>query len=186
MYINTKLLSKNLDMLNADINQYSNTFNNYYHEMKNAENYANTNVTRSFFNKTKEENTSNRTFYDELLNLKKIYTYARNQYNNLGNSINFDLPKKENISQNAQSVKASLANIKRRLYSIDTYKCPELSYYVNNAITYINNAIEDVNNFENENKNKLNFIDNTERRISDMLKDLTITKITETDITPFM
>ena len=186
MQVNTSSLNTNLIKLNKHLNDYYNVYLNFYNELKNSHEYANANKTNSFYINAENEKSMNYQFYQELIEIQKIYNYIYDNYSEIGNKIEFDLTKKALIMSTIKNIKTKINSLKRNNKSIDTTYCSQIIPILDSNEVCINNIYNIITEIETNYNKLFNKIDGIENVVRNRISNTDITIIKETDIHPYI
>lgn len=186
MNVNTNRLKDNIDKLNIELNNYSNIKLNYYNELNNSSSYGNSIKIRKFYTNVSKEKIYLDDFIEELNELKSIYDYIYNSYNNIGNNIEFDLNNDTTLFNKINLINNKINSIKRSINFINLSTYPEITKEINSIILKLNNMQKNLNIIEKHYKTTINKINEIEKQSKIRLNKLDFKLIQEIDLNEFI
>ena len=97
MKINNEKLKISIEKYSSLLEEYENTYMNFYYEAGANNQYWNNTTANYFFSLIEDEKKENKKFYEELCSLKLVFEYLVDNYQNYGKKISLNLEMKDTI-----------------------------------------------------------------------------------------
>lgn len=97
MKINIEKLKINIEKYTGLLDEYENTYMNFYYEAEANDQYWKNTTANYFFSLVEEEKKENKKFYEELYSLKLIFEYLVDNYQKYGKKISLNIESKDII-----------------------------------------------------------------------------------------
>ena len=182
MDINVLKMEEKLKKMDKLYEEIENIYINIYNEIKNISNYWDGEKSKFFLNNVLTEKEKIKLSINNISDIKKIYIYIVNNYKKIGNTIHYNLDKKDKIL-------SKIDDYNNRLKKINSiYDSIELNYYKEEAsliIFYKNKLNEIIINLIEIKKNiidKYNTLERIEKEISRSINNTNIDVLKENNI----
>lgn len=170
MKINIEKLKINIDKYNNLLEEYENTYLNFYYEAEANNQYWYNSTANYFFALIEEEKKENKIFYEELYSLKLVFDYLIDNYQTYGKKITLDLENKDIIINKLNNYKIN--DISNLLNDIDIIN-------IEKSKTKLKNIDKNILEYKETFKKTCNNIEKIEEKIKLKLSKITISPIEE-------
>ena len=155
---------------NKLIEKYQTYYINFYNEIKNSKLYWIDPHALRFYEAKDIEKYKIDISYEELVNLKNIYSYMVNKYEGIGNYIQFNLNNRDNLISRLNSYINNLTNILNNYNRLDySFASGDIQRNINNQKNNLSKMISIAKQILNRVKSLCNNINDIENNISNMI-----------------
>ena len=164
-----------VDNYNKLIDKYQNYYLNLYNEIKNSRLYWIDPHALRFYQAKDLEKHKIDVSYEELVNLKDLYSYIVNKYSNLGNYISFNLNNRDSLLSKFNNYINTLSNILSNYNRLDySFASSDIQYQINAQKNNLNRMINLAKDSQNKIKNTCAKIKEIEDKISSMVNSFDV------------
>lgn len=186
MEIDIASLQKESDILNKQLEKFTDSFLNIYNDLNQASNDWQDYHARFFFTNVNTEKSKVNNTYKELIALQEIYLYLVNQYKVLGNKINVNLDNKDDIFSKFNNFKEKLDELVSMYNDLDLSFCPDEAAKINSQKKQLLKIKSDIYNSKDKIKETLEKIEEIEKEVNLRISKINIEEIQETNINEFI
>lgn len=186
MNVKVSDLKIEVEKLNSLIEEYENNYLNLYNEFLFSSFFWHDKNASFFYDDIRIDKLKIKQAIEEINSVKDLYMYIAEQYEYIGNKIEYNLKFKDDIIYEFNKYITHVNNIIEIYNNLDISFCPEISQ---NIINQKNRFIEQKKNIiimKEKVKNTFNNIENIEKKIKLEISKLDITFIQEKEISKYM
>ena len=163
MRVNVANLKLETQILNGLISDYEKNYQNIYNVFNDLTNYWSDGNSKIFLNNINEKKKIRET-YHELISVYNVYKYIIENYEVLGDNIEFNLDYKNNVLDNFNNCLNALEKINTKINNVDISFCQSKENFYN-AKQLIKESNGNSKNIKDKIKNSIAIIEEIERKV---------------------